>query len=102
MSAGLVIRHAVPADAAALRRLALLDDARPLRGDQLVALVDGELRAAVALAGGRTIADPFARTAELVDLLRMRATQLETNPPMPSAIWHAAPPWPTTASTARS
>jgi hypothetical protein len=102
MTAGLVIRHAVPADATALRRLASLDDARPLRGDQLVALVDGEIRAALALAGGRIVADPFVRTAELVDLLRMRATQLEANPPLPSAIWHPASPWPTTASSARS
>ena len=59
MSAAMVIRRAVPADATALRRLALLDDAQPLRGDQLVALVDGELRAAFAIGDGRAIADPF-------------------------------------------
>jgi hypothetical protein len=73
----MVIRMAVPADERALRRLAALDCTRPLRGDALVALLDGEPMAALALGDGRAVADPFARTAELVELLRLRAAQLD-------------------------
>lgn len=72
-----VLRQAVAADAVRLRRLAALDSARPLRGAALVAEVDGRLRAAVALDGGSAIADPFFRGCELVDLLRLRAAQLQ-------------------------
>lgn len=72
----MVIRRTTPDDAAALLRLAALDDARALRGDALVAEVGGEIRAAVCLAEGRAIADPFRPTAELVELLKLRAAQL--------------------------
>jgi hypothetical protein len=71
------IRMAVPGDAAALRRLAELDSApasKPV--PMLLAEVDGELRAALPLEGGRAIADPFRRTAELVAILTERARQL--------------------------
>jgi hypothetical protein len=67
------IRPAQPADAAALLRLAALDSAAALPGDVLVADVGGELLAALALADGRAIADPFRLTADLVELLRTRA-----------------------------
>jgi hypothetical protein len=71
------IRMAVPADAAALRRLAQLDSApTPKPAPMLVAEVDGELRAALPLDGGRAIADPFRRTAEVVAILSERAQQL--------------------------
>ena len=73
----MIIRRTTPDDSAALLRLASLDDTHPLAGDALVAEIDGEVRAAVSLADGRAIADPFRHTAELVDLLRMRAAQLE-------------------------
>ena len=72
-----VLRQAVAADALRLRRLADLDSARPLRGAALVAEVDGRLRAALSLDGGSAIADPFFNGCELVDLLRLRATQLQ-------------------------
>jgi hypothetical protein len=67
------IRASRPDDADALRRLAEVDSAAVLRGDVLVATVDGELRAALSLSDGRTIADPFTRTADVVELLRTRA-----------------------------
>jgi hypothetical protein len=71
------IRMAVLADAAALRRLAELDSApAPKPVPMLVAEVDGELRAALPLDGGRAIADPFRRTAEVVAILSERARQL--------------------------
>jgi hypothetical protein len=71
------IRMAVPADAAALRRLAELDSApAPKPVPMLVAEVHGELRAALPLDGGPPIADPFRRTAEVVTILSERARQL--------------------------
>jgi hypothetical protein len=39
----------------------------------MVAEVGGTIRAALALDSGRVIADPFHRTAELIDVLRLRA-----------------------------
>jgi len=38
----------------------------------LVGEIDGKILAAVPLNGGRAIADPFAATADLVDLLQAR------------------------------
>jgi hypothetical protein len=66
-----VIRAARGSDGAALHDLARLDSQRPLAGDVLVAEQSGTLVAA--LGGDRVIADPFRRTADLVDLLRLRA-----------------------------
>jgi hypothetical protein len=72
------IRHASGADQAGLARLAELDSARPLTGDVLLVEVGGELRAAVELGGGAVIADPFRSTADLVELLRVRAALART------------------------
>jgi hypothetical protein len=70
----LVIRPAYPDDHAPLERLARLDSQRPLRrGPALIAERDGRILAALATADGRAIADPFAPTADLVALLRLRA-----------------------------
>jgi hypothetical protein len=70
----LIFRPAGPADTAALERLAALDSSRPLRGPVVVAARDGVLRAALDTSTGRTIADPFSPTADLVTLLRVHAT----------------------------
>ncbi len=70
------LRYAVAADSERLERLAALDSAQPLAGPALVAEVDGRLRAALPLDGTQPIADPFHRGAELVELLRLRASQL--------------------------
>jgi hypothetical protein len=73
----LPIRMSVSADAEALCRLAQLDSApTPGTAPMLIAEVAGELRAAVPLYGGREIADPFHRTAELVALLTERTRQI--------------------------
>jgi hypothetical protein len=69
----ITIRRAVPADAAAVRRLATLDAARVPDGPLFVAEVDGELRAALSVTTGRHVSDPFVATAELVELLAARA-----------------------------
>jgi len=72
----LALRPSHPDDAPALRRLADLDDAPPLDGEILLALVDGEPVAAVSLGDGRVVADPFRPTADAVTLLSLRAAQL--------------------------
>jgi hypothetical protein len=66
-----LIRAARGSDGAALENLARMDSQRPLDGNVLLAEQDGSIVAA--LAGARTIADPFRPTADLVALLRMHA-----------------------------
>jgi hypothetical protein len=70
------LRYASAADMRALRRLAALSSARAPSPAMLVAEVDGRLRAALALDGSRSIADPHHQGAEFVELLRVRAAQL--------------------------
>ncbi len=65
-----LLRHATTADERMLRDLATLDSASLPSGPFLVAEVDGRPHAALSLADGTAIADPFKRTAELVELLR--------------------------------
>lgn len=59
-----------------VRRLAALDDAPPLEGQVLVALIGGQSVAALSLGDHRVVANPFIPTSEAVALLRLRATQL--------------------------
>ena len=66
----LLISRAHTTDSRELNRLAALDSSDPLQGDILLARVDGELRAALSLSDGRVVADPFARTAQIVRTLR--------------------------------
>lgn len=75
-STQVTIRHAAPADAPAVERLAALDSARVPEGEVVLAEVDGEVVALVPLTGGRPLADPFRHTAEIVRLLELRASQL--------------------------
>jgi hypothetical protein len=75
-----VIRH----EADGLDRLAELDSQRPLTGPALVGEIDGEPAAAISLADGRVVADPFQHTAQLVALLRMRAGAINTAGRVPS------------------
>ncbi len=74
----LTLRPASGGDARILSELAQLDSARPLHGDVLLAETETGPLAALELATGRTVADPFRRTAESVGLLRTfaRATGL--------------------------
>jgi hypothetical protein len=69
----LTLREAAPCDAAALEHLAALDSAEPPRGPLLVAERDARLVAALSLADGQVVADPFQRTADVVSLLRYQA-----------------------------
>ena len=70
------VRLARSSDSRQLLSLAALDSARAPEGPTLVAEVEGRIVAAVPLAGGRAIADPFRRTAHLVQVLELRAAQL--------------------------
>ena len=73
-SAALSLRPATSADRA-VAYLSELDEAERLTGSVLLAF-DGERPvAAMSLDDGRTVADPFTRTANVVDLLRVRARQ---------------------------
>lgn len=72
----ITIRTAGPEDVEALRRLAQRDSRAVPGGELLIALVEGHARAAISLASGETIADPFHRTEELVRMLTLRGSQL--------------------------
>lgn len=80
MSAGepLTIRWARGDEAAALAHLAELDSASAPLSPALVAEVAGEVLAAVSLADGALVANPFRPTADVVELLRARERQLRT------------------------
>jgi hypothetical protein len=70
------IRLTGPEDARAVHRLAALDSAEVPSGWMLIAEVGEEPWAAVEVRTGKAIADPFRPTADIVQLLRMRATKL--------------------------
>jgi hypothetical protein len=70
------LRYAGAADTQRLRRLAELDSAPAPAGRALVAEVDGRLRAVLPLDGSAPIADRAHGGGELIELLRLRATQL--------------------------
>lgn len=72
----IVIRLARHDDRRALSDLAALDSRRSLAGPAMLAEVDGTVRAALDLADGSVAADPFFASAELVELLRLRARRL--------------------------
>ena len=71
------IRRASAADRDRLARLATLDSSRKIVGEALIAQVDDEPRAAIELATGRIVADPFRPTVHLVEQLQQRAEKLE-------------------------
>ena len=71
-----LVRRATARDAARLRTLALLDDRRLGEGPFLVAELTGEVLAAMSLSTGRIVADPFRRTRDAEDLMRVRARQI--------------------------
>lgn len=78
----ITIRAGYPDDQPALARLAALDSTeRPPAAPVLVAEIDGELRVALSLHDGSSIADPFVPTAEILELLRFRAaSEARTQP----------------------
>jgi hypothetical protein len=85
-SSAIALRLASAGDAPELERLAQLDS-RPLpAGPHLIAFRDGATAAALSLATGELIADPFQRTAEVCTLLRLHANGARVAPvPTPRA-----------------
>ena len=72
------IREATDADARALRALAQRDSATLPAGPLVIGEVDGEIRAAMSVGTGATIADPFHGTADIIALVHARADQLRS------------------------
>lgn len=72
----LTVRVAGADDAADLARLAALDSARPLRGSVLVADIGDRPVAAISVQDGEVVADPFERTADIAEMLRVRVRQI--------------------------
>ena len=66
----LTIRFATESDELAVIRLAALDSAPVPAGLLLLAEEHGDLRAALSVTDGRVVADPFRRTAHLLEMLR--------------------------------
>jgi hypothetical protein len=68
------LRPTNAADGRAIQRLAELESRWfPPPGPHLVAVTEGRVDAAISLSTGEVIADPFRRTAELCELLRLHA-----------------------------
>lgn len=78
---GLTIRPGGPGDTRAIGRLGELEERDPGTGPHLVATEQGAVLAALSLADGTAVADPFRRTGDVVDLLRVRAAQLAGRDP---------------------
>ena len=72
-TATIMIRPAYADDRTALARLAAIDSSTLPAEPMLLAEVDDELRAAVSLADGSEIADPFFPTLDLIELLHTHA-----------------------------
>ena len=81
-----VIRHATPADDRTLTDIAALDSQRPLVEPVLIGEIDGRPAAAISLADGRIIADPFVYTATLTQVLPLRARAIDAHRRSPSLV----------------
>jgi len=79
-----LLRLCTITDDPALDRLAELEGRPQPQGRHVVAEIDGAVVAALPLAGGPALADPFRSTAQLMPLLELRRRQLA--PVQPSAI----------------
>ena len=75
------VRLARSSDARQLFSLAALDSASVPQGELVVAESGRRIVAALPLAGGPAIADPFLRTVALVQMLELRAQQLRASAP---------------------
>jgi hypothetical protein len=73
---GLTLRLATGADQPVLERLAELDDTTRPAAPVLLGEVRHRPVAALSLADGRVVADPFTSTHELIELLHLRARQM--------------------------
>ncbi len=85
---GISIRHLEADDLPEVGRLAQLESRRPPEGALLGVEIEGRLLAAISLATGESIADPFSRTTELRALLELRAAQLRRRENRPKRLRH--------------
>jgi hypothetical protein len=76
----LTIRSATTADTAALVRLAALDSRPVPAAPVFVAELGDRLIAAVSARDGATVADPFTRSADAVEIVRRRVQQVAGAP----------------------
>ena len=72
----ILIRRSTDSDARVVREIAQRDSSVVPAGALLVGEVEGQVRAVLSLDTGEVVADPFAPSAAVVDLLRVRARQL--------------------------
>ena len=72
----ITIRPQEDRDQADLKRLEAVEESHPLAAPVLVAEANGTLIAAVSIPDGCSIADPFRRSLEAVELLQLRVSQL--------------------------
>jgi hypothetical protein len=77
-NAAVLIRPASQADAGEIARLSELDESVLPHGEQLLGLLEGRVVAALDVASGSAIADPFAPTVGVVKLLELRAAQMRS------------------------
>lgn len=77
----LTIRMERSEDEREVLHLAQRDSSWPPAGPRLLAVVGGRPLAAISLETGALVADPFAGTAEVAELLRARAAQLGLDRP---------------------
>jgi len=75
-SSALTIRRSGAGDLGSLALLAALDSAPLPDEPMLVAESEGRMVAAVPFLDGRSLADPFEPTAEIVAVLELRARQI--------------------------
>jgi hypothetical protein len=73
----IVIRRSAAGDERELVRLASLSERATPQDPLLLAEADGKLIAAVSTRTGDVVSDPFVARADVVALLRLRATQLD-------------------------
>ncbi len=72
----IAFRFATDDDDQVLRDLSELDSHQPLERPAVLAVVDGHPIAALSLATGEIVADPFTRTEDVVRMLRVRVAAL--------------------------
>lgn len=72
----LILRLATDTDDREIRRIAALDSSPTPAAPALVATEDGSVVAAISLADGAEIANPFVPSKGALDLLRMRAAHI--------------------------
>jgi hypothetical protein len=77
----IIIRRLTEYDREAVLRLAQLDSSSVPEGELLGAEIEGRLVAAISLTTGWSIADPFMRTKEIQEILRLRLAHIRRQDP---------------------